>query len=93
MLMAIILAHWPRFWGTDGGFEYPLVTLVAALALAISGPGRYALDTALGLALPAPAALLAGLALVLLGVATALGTRVPERGEVGHGSAASAAHS
>jgi len=93
MLMAIILAHWPRFWGQDGGFEYPLVNLVAALALAISGPGHYGLDSALGIALPAPATLIAGLVLVALGVGTALASRMPEHGAATSGASASPAHS
>jgi putative oxidoreductase len=90
MLMAIILAHWPRFWAQNGGFEYPLVNLAAALGLAITGPGRYAVDSALGIAYSAPATLVVGLVLVLLGIATALGTRMPEQGTA---TAASPAHS
>jgi len=92
MLMAIILAHWPRFWAMDGGFEYPLLNLAAALALAITGPGRYALDSAIGIALPAPATLIAGLVLVVLGIATALASRVPEHGTATSGPAASPVH-
>ena len=77
MLMAIILAHWGRFWNTENGVEYHLVLIAAALAVAIGGPGAYSLDAALGVALPAPASLLVGLALVLVGVAVALATRAP----------------
>ena len=77
MLMAIILAHWPRFWNTDGGIEYHLILIASALAVAIAGPGAYSLDAALGIVLPAPASLLAGLALVVVGVVIALITRAP----------------
>ena len=82
MLMAIILAHWGRFWNTENGVEYHLVLIAAALAVAIGGPGAYALDAALGVALPAPASLLVGLALVLVGIAVALATRAPVPQEV-----------
>jgi len=77
MLMAMILVHWPRFWNTDGGVEYHLVLIASALAVAIAGPGAYSLDAALGIALPAPATLLAGLALVVVGIVVALVTRAP----------------
>lgn len=92
MLMAIILAHWPRFWGAEGGLEYPLVNLLAALALAITGPGRWSVDAALGIALPAPATLIVGLVLVLLGIGGALATRAPQAGTAPGGQAASPAH-
>jgi len=53
MLMAIAKVHGPNgLWVTNNGYEYPLVTLVVALVLAYFGPGRYALDTALGISLP-----------------------------------------
>src|SRR5438067_9371457 len=44
MLMAIITAPWPRFFVTKNGIEYPLVLLVTALAVGISGPGMYLLE-------------------------------------------------
>src|SRR4051794_5157915 len=77
MLMAMILAHWPRFWNTDGGIEYHLVLIASALAVATAGPGAYSLDAALGIALPAPASLLVGLVLVVVGIVIALVTRAP----------------
>src|SRR5690242_11393829 len=51
MLMAILLAHWPRFWNSKHGMEYPLVLLVTGVALGLSGPGAYSLDALLGLTL------------------------------------------
>jgi putative oxidoreductase len=36
-------------WAQNGGFELPLVYVVAAAALAFTGPGAYSLDDALGL--------------------------------------------
>src|SRR5437763_7845371 len=53
MLMALTV-HWPRFWAQDGGIEYPLMLLSAALALGLIGPGGYALDAAINVQLPAP---------------------------------------
>jgi putative oxidoreductase len=81
MLMAIVLVHWPRFWVTDNGIEYSLVLITAAFVAAIGGPGSYSLDAALRISLPAPATLLVGLALVLVGAAIALATRAPETRE------------
>jgi putative oxidoreductase len=77
MLTAIILTHWPRIWVAENGFEYNLVLITAAAAIAIAGPGAYSLDAVLGLAVPAPATFLVGLALVLAGVALVLATRRP----------------
>ncbi len=76
MLMAVTV-HWPRFWAQDGGIEYPLVLLVAAIALGLTGPGSLALDSALGVQLPEPLTLIVGLILGALGVGLALVTRAP----------------
>ena len=70
MLVAIIQVHLPKgFWNTQGGIEFPMLNLFAALALAMVGPGAYSLDSVLALYLPEPVILLVGLALVLIGVA------------------------
>ena len=53
MLMAIIKVHWSKgIWISNGGVEFVLTNMVAALALALIGPGAYSLDAALGLSLP-----------------------------------------
>lgn len=52
MLIAITKAHWPRFWSTRGGFEYPLLILVIALAVGLTGPGPLSLDAIWGTSLP-----------------------------------------
>lgn len=64
MLMAVLKFHWSKgFWGTKGGYEYPLVLGLLALVLGLTGPGSYSLDALIGFALPLP------LFLVLLVVA------------------------
>jgi putative oxidoreductase len=52
MLTAIMGFHWPKFWAHEGGYEYPLAMLTAAVAVGIAGPGAYALDARFGTALP-----------------------------------------
>jgi len=45
MAVAIAKVHGPKgFFSQNGGYEYNLVLLVAALALAATGPGAYSLD-------------------------------------------------
>jgi len=77
MLGAVVLAHWPRLWVTNGGFEYPLVNLAVAAQFGLYGPGAYALDPWLGLSryLPLPQAYLAGLAVAVLIVLAVVATR------------------
>jgi putative oxidoreductase len=76
MLMAVTV-HWPRFWAQDGGIEYPLVLLVAGLAVGLTGPGALALDPVFGIQLPAPISFVVGLIAAVLGVGLALATRAP----------------
>jgi putative oxidoreductase len=77
MLMAIVLAHWPRLWATNNGFEYPLVLATVAVAAALAGPGAISLDHVLGIVLPEPATFVAGLVAVVLGCGVALASRSP----------------
>jgi putative oxidoreductase len=69
MLTAIIKVHWKAgFWNGNHGMEFPLINLVAALALGLTGPGLFSLDAALGITLPEPISLIVGLVLVIVGV-------------------------
>jgi putative oxidoreductase len=55
MTNAIRHVHWKNgLWNSDGGIELPVVILGALAALADSGPGRFALDEALGIRLRGP---------------------------------------
>jgi putative oxidoreductase len=69
MIEAIIDVHWKKgFWNTKGGYEFNLINIAAALAIALTGPGRISLDALFGTVLPEPLTLLLGLLLVLVGV-------------------------
>jgi len=47
MLTAIATVHWRNgFWAGKGGYEFNLLILAAAVALAAIGPGRFAVDRA-----------------------------------------------
>lgn len=53
MLVAIVTAHWSKgIWNSKGGIEFPLTNMIAALAVALTGPGRYSFDHLLGISLP-----------------------------------------
>lgn len=50
MIVAIATVHWPNgFFNTGGGYEFNLLMLTAAVALAFTGPGRFSFDNALDL--------------------------------------------
>lgn len=47
MLGAIAYVHLAKgFWNGNGGMEFPLVNIAAALALTFAGPGRYSVEGA-----------------------------------------------
>ena len=49
MLNAVYLVHWPKgFFNTNGGYEFNLLIASTAVALATIGPGRFAIDRAIG---------------------------------------------
>ena len=50
MIVAIATVHWSNgLLALNNGIELPLLYLTAALSLALTGPGAYSLDVALGL--------------------------------------------
>ncbi len=66
MSMATTKAHWGKpIWVTEGGAELPVLNIAAATALILNGPGKYSLDRALGLKLPAWLAPLGLVAVIL----------------------------
>jgi putative oxidoreductase len=51
MVVAVGAVHRPNgFWVTNGGYEYNLTIWTVAAAVAATGPGRFSLDHALGIA-------------------------------------------
>ena len=79
MLMAIGLAHWTKgFWSSKGGYEFPLVLLVVSAVLGLLGSGSYALDTLLGIALPATLIFWGGLVLAVIVTAIGLNMHHPQ---------------
>jgi putative oxidoreductase len=53
MIMATAKAHWGKpIWVTQGGAELPVTNMATALALTLTGPGRFSLDHVLGIRLP-----------------------------------------
>jgi putative oxidoreductase len=49
MLNAIALVHFKNgFWNGNKGYEFNLVLLTVAVAVAATGPGRFSIDRALG---------------------------------------------
>ncbi|MFD9064481.1 DoxX family protein [Kitasatospora purpeofusca] len=51
VMTVALTVKWPHgLWVQKDGYEYPLVLIVVATVLALTGPGRYSVDQALGLA-------------------------------------------
>ena len=49
MLNAVYLVHWSKgFFNGNGGYEFNLLIASAAVAIAATGPGRFAIDYAIG---------------------------------------------
>jgi len=82
MAMAWATAHRGQpIWVTEGGAELPLTNIAAATAIMLNGPGKYSLDRALGVRLPAWLAPLGLVAIVLSVMYGAGGEASPPEGE------------
>ena len=78
MIVAAITVHWKGgFFAASNGIEVPFLYAVGAVGLALAGPGRFSLDSALGLErLWEPQIAVLALA---LGVAAAIGNLLTRR--------------
>ncbi len=73
LVVAIFAVHLPKgFWNKAGGYEFPLALLGAAVAIALTGPGRFSLDSLFGISLPEPVTFIVAAVLVAIGCAAAL---------------------
>src|SRR5258708_23108505 len=53
MIMATAKAHWGKpIWSSAGGPELPVTNIASALAITLTGPGRFSLDRLFGIRLP-----------------------------------------
>ena len=83
MLMAIVSVHWGKgFFGQGGGVEVPLLYLIPAAVLGITGPGSYSLDSLFGITLPEPVTGIVAAALPVAGVAVGMAGRRPAAEQV-----------
>jgi putative oxidoreductase len=79
MLVATVAVHWGKGpFAMTGGPELAVTNMAVAVAVALAGPGRYALDSWLDVSLPEPIVGGVAAALMLIGVAVALGSRRPQ---------------
>jgi putative oxidoreductase len=81
MIVATTKVHWGKpIWVEEGGAELPITNIAMVTAVASLGPGRYSLDSVLGLRTPRWMTLLA-LTSAIVGIAatlrTGLGTPQP----------------
>src|ERR1700674_1471615 len=61
MLVAGATVHWANgFWNGKGGYEFNLTLLASVAAIALTGPGTYSVDHAIGIPLPEPITLIVG---------------------------------
>ncbi len=67
-------------WVTEGGAEFPVTNIAAATALMVGGPGRWSLDRAFGVRLPAWIAPVGLVLVVLTLIYAGVGAPEPEQG-------------
>jgi len=81
MIVAIVTVHIPKgLWNTNGGYEFPLANIAAALAISATGNGAYSLDTVASLPILAnPSANWIILAVAIAGALLSLAARRPPK--------------
>ena len=78
MLVAIATVHWRNgFFNSNGGYEFNLLIVAAAIALAFTGPGTISIDDLAGWTLEGPAWGLAALGSSVLAAGSVLAMRRP----------------
>ncbi len=83
MFVAIATVHWSNgFFNTRGGYEFNLLIIATAIALAITGPGEISIDHLAGWTLAGPAWGLGalGISAAAAGLVLALRKPRPEQG-------------
>lgn len=79
MLVAVATVHWANgFWNTKRGYEFNLIILASVTAVALTGPGTYSLDQALGFHMPEPITIVVGTIALVVGVVAMLAFRSPK---------------
>jgi putative oxidoreductase len=83
MLVAIATVHWRNgFFNVSGGYEFNLLIVATAIALAITGPGKISIDRLAGWTLAGPAWGLAALGISAAAAGSVLAMRkYPPRDE------------
>jgi putative oxidoreductase len=78
MFVAIAIAHWRNgFFNSAGGYEFNLLIIAAALALATTGPGTISIDHLVGWTLAGPGWGLAALGISAVAAGSVLAMRRP----------------
>jgi putative oxidoreductase len=78
MFVAIATVHWTNgFFNTRGGYEFNLLIVATAIALAITGPGEISIDHLAGWTLAGPAWGLGALGISAAAAGSVLALRKP----------------
>lgn len=78
MLVAIATVHWRNgFFNSNGGYEFNLLIVAVAIALAFTGPGTISIDDLAGWALAGPEWGLAALGVSVVAAGSVLAMRRP----------------
>ena len=78
MLVAIATVHWRNgFFSSNGGYEFNLLIVAAAIALAFTGPGTISIDHLAGWTLAGPQWGLAALGISVVAAGSVLAMRKP----------------